>query len=106
MKAESVKALDEANLTLSKEIFYNEDRDAARKQVEDYATSPEAAALPYFAALNYAAFGDKEATFHWLEKAYAIRQADMVMVHVAPEFDLIRDDPRYHDLLRRLGFRS
>jgi TolB-like protein len=106
MKAESVKALDEAKLTLSKEIFYNEDRDAARKQVEDYATSPEAAALPYFAALNYAAFGDKEATFHWLEKAYAIRQADMVMVHVAPEFDLIRDDPRYHDLLRRLGFRS
>jgi hypothetical protein len=102
MKAESAKAFDEAKEVLTKEILFNENREAVRRQIEDLAK--KYGNLPYLVAIPYALLGDKEATFHWLEKAYAIRQADLVMVHVTPEFDLIRDDPRYADLLRRLGF--
>jgi dTDP-4-dehydrorhamnose 3,5-epimerase-like enzyme len=88
---------------LTKEILFNENRAAVRKQIEAYAKSPEAMNQPYGVAAGYATFGDKEAAFLWLNKAYDIRQADLVMVHIEPAFDFLRDDPRYLELVKKAG---
>lgn len=54
-------------------------------------------------ALTYAALGDKEQAFSWLEKAYAEKSAFLTSVKYWTVFDPLRADPRYADLLRRIG---
>jgi hypothetical protein len=51
----------------------------------------------------YAELGDKEQAFNWLEKTYAMHSPAMVDLKSAQLFDKIRDDPRFADLLRRVG---
>jgi len=55
-------------------------------------------------AVIYAELGDKERAFAWLEKAFAERFSGMTELKVAPTFDSLHDDPRFQDLLRRVGF--
>jgi serine/threonine-protein kinase len=59
---------------------------------------------PYLMALLYTALGDRDAAFRWLERGYREKSDRMVDLLVEPRFDPIRGDPRYDDLLRRLGF--
>ena len=54
-------------------------------------------------ALVYSELGDKEQAFKRLEKAYSERAPAMVDMKVAPALDKIRDDPRFADLVRRVG---
>ena len=58
---------------------------------------------PYFIALIYVGLNDKDEAFDRLEKAFAERSAGMVFLKVEPMFDPIRSDPRFQDLLRRVG---
>ena len=44
--------------------------------------------------------------FAWLEKAYKLRDPQLTYLKVGPKFAPIRSDPRYHDLLRRMGLPS
>jgi hypothetical protein len=41
--------------------------------------------------------------FQWLEKGYSERSDLMVYLNVDPRFDGIRSDPRFQDLLHRVG---
>ena len=60
---------------------------------------------PYDMATIYAGLGDKEQTFVWLEKAYEDRSGWLALwVKVDPKFDIVRSDPRFRNLLRRVGF--
>jgi TolB-like protein/DNA-binding winged helix-turn-helix (wHTH) protein len=54
-------------------------------------------------ALTYAALGDKEESFQSLEKAYTERSSFMTSLKYWSVFDPLRSDPRYTDLLRRVG---
>jgi hypothetical protein len=47
--------------------------------------------------------GDKESAFQWLEKGFGERDDLMIDLKVEPVFDGIRSDPRYQDLVRRVG---
>jgi serine/threonine protein kinase/tetratricopeptide (TPR) repeat protein len=58
---------------------------------------------PYGVAINYLGLGDKDKAFFWLEKAYAQRDIQLIGLK-DPRFDSVRSDPRYADLLRRIGF--
>lgn len=53
-------------------------------------------------ALTYVGLGDKDQAFNWLETAYRERSA-MSMLKAYPFWDSIRSDPRFQDLLRRVG---
>ncbi len=55
-------------------------------------------------AYVYAALGDADAAFEWMEKAYERRSLQISWIRVHPSFDPIRSDPRFADLLRRIGF--
>lgn len=55
-------------------------------------------------ASAYALVGDKDSAFKWLEKAYEERDgADIMLLKCVPPFKSLRGDPRFADLLRRLG---
>jgi TolB-like protein/DNA-binding winged helix-turn-helix (wHTH) protein/Flp pilus assembly protein TadD len=54
-------------------------------------------------ALTYAALDDKDESFRWLEKAYTQRSSFMTSLKYWPVFDQLRGDPRFADLLRRVG---
>lgn len=77
--------------------------DEARRLITEEAKGPQGTNNPYFIATQYAAAGDKESAFAWLEKAYAAHQADLVSIKIEPLLDPIRSDPRFADLLRRVG---
>jgi hypothetical protein len=54
-------------------------------------------------AENYALLGDKDKAFLRLEKAYEQRASELITLEVEPEWDSLRSDPRYADLVRRIG---
>jgi serine/threonine protein kinase/Tfp pilus assembly protein PilF len=54
-------------------------------------------------ALIYAGLGDKDQAFAWLEKAYDEHSFNMAWLRVEPRWDSLRSDPRFADLVRRLG---
>ena len=54
-------------------------------------------------ARQAALIGEKETAFEYLNKAIEKRHGQMVMLKVEPAFDSIRDDPRFDELLRRVG---
>ena len=58
---------------------------------------------PYYIALIYVGLGDKNQALEWLEKAFAERSANLTVLKAEPMFDPIRSDPRFQDLLRRVG---
>jgi TolB-like protein/DNA-binding winged helix-turn-helix (wHTH) protein len=60
-------------------------------------------ASPWLVAVIYAQLNDKDRAFAWLEKAYEGREHDLAFAGVWPLFDNLRGDPRYSDLLRRVG---
>lgn len=59
---------------------------------------------PYLVALIYARLGDRDGTMVRLEKAYENRDDWLVWIKVDPALDVVRSDPRFMDLLRRVGF--
>lgn len=64
--------------------------------------------IPYFprahqVAKLYGRLGAKEQAMDWLEKASESRQLLPEHIRRDPEFDNLRSDPRFTDLLRRIG---
>lgn len=51
----------------------------------------------------YAMMEDRDHTFEWLEKPYAGRSGRMEYIKVDDFFEPFHSDPRYLDLLRRMG---
>ncbi|MGC1257329.1 MAG: tetratricopeptide repeat protein [Candidatus Acidiferrales bacterium] len=47
--------------------------------------------------------GDNQAALDWLEKAYAQRSNGLTSLKVEPGYDPLRGDPRFQELLQRVG---
>jgi len=58
---------------------------------------------PGLFALIYAAVGDKDQAFAWLEKAVAEHDLFTARLKVDQRFDPLRSDPRFADLVKRVG---
>jgi serine/threonine protein kinase/Tfp pilus assembly protein PilF len=54
-------------------------------------------------ALNASSTGDRNKAFQYLEKAYANQEIELILCIRYPTLDPIRSDPRYGDLMRRMG---
>jgi TolB-like protein/DNA-binding winged helix-turn-helix (wHTH) protein/Tfp pilus assembly protein PilF len=62
---------------------------------------------PYLSATLYATLGDKDAAFKFLEKAYLEKSLDLSW-HLKSDLriDNLRSDPRYQNLLHRVGLKD
>ncbi len=57
----------------------------------------------YEIAAIHTALGDKEQAFAWLDKAYQERSSWLIHLRWEPRFQPLRSDPRFQELLRRIG---
>jgi DNA-binding winged helix-turn-helix (wHTH) protein/TolB-like protein/Tfp pilus assembly protein PilF len=79
-------------------------RDKARQIVAQLQNlSTQRYVVPYDVALTFINLGEKDAAFAWLERAYAERSGAITSLKVDPRVDSLRADPRFADLLRRMG---
>jgi hypothetical protein len=54
-------------------------------------------------AYLYESVGDKESAFVWLQKAYDEHNHEIVGLKTDLMWDGLRSDPRFEDLVRRVG---
>lgn len=78
------------------------DLEKARAILKQLQTTKEYVSPGELTAL-YTALGDKEAAFASLNKAYDDHDLQLQFLKVDPNYDPLRDDPRFGDLLRRVG---
>jgi TolB-like protein/Flp pilus assembly protein TadD len=58
---------------------------------------------PYYFAEIHLALGEIDETFAWLERSFADRATPLVLLAVDPRLDPIRSDPRFAELMCRVG---
>jgi serine/threonine-protein kinase len=76
----------------------------ARQVLEELMAQPGGRYVsPYTVALIFTGLSDHDRAFEWLERAYQARASRLGWLAVLPEFDSLRPDPRFSDLLRRIG---
>jgi len=71
--------------------------DLKKRSTRDFSNAPEI-------ALVYVGLNDKNQAMVWLERAYQERFNPSILFR--PSFDSMRADPRFRDLLRRIGLRQ
>jgi hypothetical protein len=57
---------------------------------------------PLDLALIYVGLGDKTQALEYLERAYEDRSDRLCFIKAWPQFDTLRAEPRFQDLLRRM----
>jgi TolB-like protein/DNA-binding winged helix-turn-helix (wHTH) protein/Flp pilus assembly protein TadD len=79
-------------------------RDALRDLEQE---SNKVKASPYLIATLYAALGDKDTAFKFLERAYREKSLDLSWhLNADLRIDNLRSDPRYQSLLSRVGLKD
>ncbi|MCA1637581.1 MAG: hypothetical protein LC768_04480 [Acidobacteria bacterium] len=77
-----------------------------RKQIEIYernqVSQPSVVPPLSIVASFYAQLGENDQAFAFLEKSYEKREIDVIRLK-SPIFDPIRSDPRFQDLMHRIG---
>jgi Flp pilus assembly protein TadD len=76
----------------------------ARKALGELKKLSEQRFVPAWAmAAIYVGLGDKEQALIWLERAYEDKSESFIELKADAKFDPLRSDPRFVNLLRRVG---
>jgi hypothetical protein len=54
-------------------------------------------------AIIYSGLNEKDRAFEWLDKAYEEHYEVLSFINIIPLFDPLRDDPRFQELLEKVG---
>ena len=65
-------------------------------------TDPHYASVPSAISLVHMMLGEKEEAIHWLE--LSIQEKNLNMANRMPEYKLVRDDPRFKELMKKMNF--
>jgi len=74
-----------------------------RTQIGQWALAPQTDWVLFATAAWYARLGDKDRAFALLEKLFAEHSSTLVAIKENPSFDPVSTDPRFRELLRRVG---
>jgi TolB-like protein/Tfp pilus assembly protein PilF len=79
-------------------------KDQTQKIAEAFKSAAKKRYIPptYFGML-YAGLGDKDKALEWLERAFQERADGLTWLNVEPMLDDVRSDPRFQDLIQRIG---
>lgn len=95
--AEETAALREAAAATSARVYW---RKRLEQEVEE---SKRELSTAFDMAEIFAQLGEKDQALAWLERAYEERYHMMMYLKVAPNLDPLRSEPRFADLLLRVG---
>ena len=73
----------------------------SRLQLPSELVHADTSAFPI--AVAYADVGERDRAMAYLEKAYENREGSMLFLNVWPSFELMHSDPRFQELVRRVG---
>jgi len=80
-------------------------RNDARRILNEYIASPKGKLVDGMAIAElYAILGEKDEAFKWLQRGYQDHAWWMTLLKVDPPLDPLRSDPRFKELLRKVGF--
>lgn len=112
--AEAADALLKCDAIFTPPELFNAERAAYERggwkqiwQVKyEQATAPPMSAIysDYHRAIFAFRTGDRERTFEWLEKSFQARNRWIVNLKYDPQWDAIRQDARFDELVRKVGF--
>jgi serine/threonine-protein kinase len=81
------------------------DEAQARAILEELLTASRSRYVsPYGIALIYNALGEHDQTLTWLERGFEARDHKMNLLKVDPKWNNLHGDPRFEDLVHRIGF--
>ena len=66
----------------------------------------ESGTAPLWLALWYARAGDTENALLWVKSAFEKRSPDLIYIGVRPELEILHSDPRFQDLLAKMGLQA
>jgi tetratricopeptide (TPR) repeat protein len=103
--------LDPGNLYLQADLAIVDaaagKRDEAQKILEKFEEKARREYVPPYAlAMGHMAVGDLDGTFAWLERMYQERASWLIWMNEHPRYDRLRGDPRFQQLLRKIGFKE
>jgi serine/threonine protein kinase/pimeloyl-ACP methyl ester carboxylesterase/tetratricopeptide (TPR) repeat protein len=82
-------------------------RDGALEVLQALKEKSEREYVPsFYFVLIYLGLDEKDQAFTWLERAYWERSCHLVWLKVDPIFDSLRSDPRFTELMRRMGMQA
>ncbi len=61
---------------------------------------------PFLPAVVYTGLNEKDKAFYWLERAYQERSNWLTLIKVGRRLKNLHGDPRFDDLLKRIGFET
>jgi serine/threonine-protein kinase len=110
--SEARRAAELTNMTvthpmavLARALAKSGDEAQARTLLEELLTASRSRYVsPYGPAMIYNALGDHDDTLAWLERGFEERDHKMNLLKVDPQWKNLHGDPRYEDLVRRIGF--
>jgi DNA-binding winged helix-turn-helix (wHTH) protein/TolB-like protein/Tfp pilus assembly protein PilF len=81
------------------------DKEKARKTFDEIDRLAKRSYVPPFTlGVAYMGIGDNDRALDWLEKALEERSPNLVGLKTEPAFDGLRSEPRFKELMRRIGF--
>jgi serine/threonine-protein kinase len=114
--AEGIKELEKARELentphLNGELAYlyaraNRKEEARKILAELQEQSKTRYVAPYWIGMIHLGLDEKDETFKWFEKAYQERSWWLMFTKMDPMLDPLRSDPRFKDLISRIGFPS
>jgi eukaryotic-like serine/threonine-protein kinase len=88
-------------------VYANTGRtEEARRIAGELENQPQLCRLTSGLPNIYGALGDRDRTLQWLEEAYQARISNLVFVCRAPELKILHGDPRFQELVRRIGLQA
>ena len=77
--------------------------DEARRILQEAESAWRAGDPSFFIAAVHTRLGEKDAAFEWLERAFRAHDPFLLELKVHPLFDALHGDPRFDDLVKRIG---